>query len=70
MIREIDVADPEAALESAQGRMKVKVESAIKAIERGVGRVVFSDARAKHPIQRALDGEGTVVRAGAAVRQS
>ncbi len=61
LIREIDVADPEAALESAQGRMKVKVESAIKAIEQGVGKVVFSDARAKHPLQRALDGEGTVI---------
>ncbi|MCO5221995.1 MAG: [LysW]-aminoadipate kinase [Thermomicrobiales bacterium] len=61
LIRQIDIADPETALESAQGRMKVKVESAIKAIERGVGRVVFSDARAEHPLQRALDGEGTVI---------
>ena len=61
LIREIDVSDPEAALESAQGRMKVKVESAIKAIEQGVGKVVFSDARATHPLQRALTGEGTVI---------
>jgi [amino group carrier protein]-L-2-aminoadipate/L-glutamate 6-kinase len=61
LISSIDVSDPEAALESAQGRMKVKVESAVKAIERGVGRVVFSDARAKHPIERALAGEGTVI---------
>jgi acetylglutamate/LysW-gamma-L-alpha-aminoadipate kinase len=61
LIREIDVADPEEALESAQGRMKVKVESAIKAIERGVGKVVFSDARVTHPLQRALAGEGTVI---------
>jgi len=61
LIREIDVADPEAALESAQGRMKVKVESAIKAIEQGVGKVVFSDARATHPLQRAMTGEGTVI---------
>lgn len=63
LIRSIDVTDPDAALESAQGRMKVKVESAMKAIERGVGRVVFSDARAVHPIQRALAGEGTVIEA-------
>ena len=41
--------------------MKVKVESAIKAIERGVGKVVFSDARAKNPLQRAIAGEGTVI---------
>lgn len=61
LIRTIDVTDPAAALESAQGRMKVKVESAIKAIDRGVGKVVFSDARVEHPIQRALAGEGTVI---------
>jgi acetylglutamate/LysW-gamma-L-alpha-aminoadipate kinase len=61
LIREIDVTDPEAALESAQGRMKVKVESAIKAIEQGVGKVVFSDARVTHPLQRAMAGEGTVI---------
>jgi [amino group carrier protein]-L-2-aminoadipate 6-kinase len=61
LIQEIDVADPEAALESAQGRMKVKVESAIKAIEQGVGKVVFSDARARNPLQRAMAGEGTVI---------
>jgi acetylglutamate/LysW-gamma-L-alpha-aminoadipate kinase len=42
--------------------MKVKVEAALDAIERGVGRVVFSDARAEHPIRRALAGKGTVVR--------
>jgi acetylglutamate/LysW-gamma-L-alpha-aminoadipate kinase len=41
--------------------MKVKVESAVKAIERGVGKVVFSDARAEHPLQRAMAGEGTVI---------
>ena len=70
LIREIDAGDAEQALAVAKGRMVVKVEAALGAIERGVGRVVFSDARAEHPIQRALDGEGTVVRAGAAVRQS
>lgn len=66
LIRTIDAGDPEAALEAAAGRMKVKVESALKAIEAGVGRVVFSDARAEHPLQRALAGEGTVIRVGGA----
>jgi acetylglutamate/LysW-gamma-L-alpha-aminoadipate kinase len=67
LIREIDAGDAEAALAAAAGRMKVKVESAIKAIEAGVGQVVFSDGRAEHPVQRALAGEGTVIRvAGAA----
>jgi acetylglutamate/LysW-gamma-L-alpha-aminoadipate kinase len=52
----------EAAFEAAGGRMIVKVEAALGAIERGLGQVVFSDARAEHPIRRALAGEGTVVR--------
>jgi acetylglutamate/LysW-gamma-L-alpha-aminoadipate kinase len=64
LICEIDAADPEKALTVAKGRMVVKVEAALGAIERGVGRVVFSDARAENPIRRALSGEGTVVRAG------
>jgi acetylglutamate/LysW-gamma-L-alpha-aminoadipate kinase len=64
LIREIDASHPEQALTVAKGRMVVKVEAALGAIERGVGRVVFSDARAEHPIRRALDGEGTVIRAG------
>lgn len=67
LVREIDAAAPEAALASASGRMTVKVEAALKAIERGVGQVVFSDARAERPIQRALAGEGTVVRASVVV---
>ena len=45
--------------------MVVKVEAALGAIERGVGKVIFSDARAKGPLRRALAGEGTVVRATA-----
>src|SRR5829696_8759886 len=65
LIREIDAGDAERALAVAKGRMVVKVEAALVAIERGVGRVVFSDARAEHPIRRALEGEGTVVRSPA-----
>lgn len=65
LIRTIDARQPEAALAAAAGRMVVKVEAALGAIERGVGQVVFSDGRAEHPVTRALAGEGTVVRAGA-----
>ncbi len=61
LVRHIDVANPEPALAAAAGRMIVKVESAIKAVERGVGRVTFADARVPQPITRALAGEGTVV---------
>ncbi len=63
LVRELDAANPDAALAAAAGRMRVKVEAALGAIERGVGRVVFADARAHHPIRRALAGDGTVVRA-------
>jgi acetylglutamate/LysW-gamma-L-alpha-aminoadipate kinase len=70
LIREIDASDPKGALAAATGRMVVKVEAALGAIERGVGRVVFSDARAEHPLRRALAGEGTVVRATAVASAS
>lgn len=63
LVREIDAAAPEAALAAAAGRMTVKVEAALGAVARGVGRVVFADGRAQRPIGRALAGEGTVVRA-------
>ncbi|CAA9538667.1 MAG: Acetylaminoadipate kinase [uncultured Thermomicrobiales bacterium] len=62
LIREIDAADPASALAAADGRMVVKVEAALGAIARGVGRVVFADARVERPVSRALAGEGTVVR--------
>ncbi len=62
LIREIDAADPAAALAAAGGRMVVQVEAALGAIDRGVGRVLFGDGRADRPISRALAGEGTVVR--------
>ncbi|MDQ3780311.1 MAG: [LysW]-aminoadipate kinase [Chloroflexota bacterium] len=69
LIREIDASAPEAALAAAAGRMTVKVEAALGAIARGVGQVVFADGRAEHPVQRALAGEGTVVRARAGASQ-
>jgi acetylglutamate/LysW-gamma-L-alpha-aminoadipate kinase len=61
LIRELDATQPEAALAAAGGRMVVKVEAALRAIELGVGRVVFADGRLEQPIQRALAGEGTTV---------
>jgi acetylglutamate kinase len=39
--------------------MVVKVEQALKAIEHGVGQVIFGDARVEYPVLRALAGEGT-----------
>jgi acetylglutamate/LysW-gamma-L-alpha-aminoadipate kinase len=61
LIRTIDVSNPEKALSVAAGRMIVKVETAIRAVERGVGKVIFADGRVENPISRALAGEGTVV---------
>jgi acetylglutamate/LysW-gamma-L-alpha-aminoadipate kinase len=62
LISEIDAAHPESALTAAAGRMTVKVEAALGAIERGVGRVVFADGRVANPITAALAGRGTTVR--------
>lgn len=70
LIRTIDASNPEKALAAAAGRMVVKVESAIKAVERGVGQVVFADARVDRPVSRALAGEGTVVTMDGAVPAS
>lgn len=64
LIREIPasrVNDPE-YMAVAQGRMKKKVLGAVEAVQGGVGRVIFGDARIEEPIRRALEGAGTVVR--------
>jgi acetylglutamate/LysW-gamma-L-alpha-aminoadipate kinase len=62
LIRSIDAGNPDRALAAAEGRMVVKVEQAVKAVQRGVGKVVFADARVEKPVTRALAGDGTVVR--------
>ncbi len=66
LIATVDVSDPasvEAAMTAAQGRMKKKVEAGCKAVQAGIGRVVFADARVPQPIRRALAGAGTVLTA-------
>ena len=62
LIGEIDASSPESALATASGRMIVKVEAALGAVDRGVGRVIFADGRITNPIQAALSGQGTTVR--------
>jgi acetylglutamate/LysW-gamma-L-alpha-aminoadipate kinase len=61
LISEIDASAPAAALASAEGRMLVKVEAALGAVDRGVGQVVFADGRIERPIRAALSGKGTTV---------
>lgn len=45
----------------AQGRMRIKLLGAQEALNGGVQRVVLGDARRDRPIQRALNGAGTVI---------
>jgi [amino group carrier protein]-L-2-aminoadipate 6-kinase len=63
LVRTISLANMAEADAMAQGRMKKKVQAAQDAVERGVGRVIFADARIEQPITRALAGAGTTIRA-------
>ncbi len=67
LITDIDAGEPETAIAAAAGRMQVKVEAALGAVERGVGRVIFADGRIANPVQAALSGQGTTVRHAASV---
>ncbi|UCG87497.1 MAG: [LysW]-aminoadipate kinase [Gemmatimonadota bacterium] len=48
-------------IDVAQDRMKKKVLGAQEALSGGVRRVVLADGRVERPIQRALEGRGTVI---------
>ena len=61
LIQEIPAVNVERYLEFAQDRMKKKVLGAAEAVQGGVRRVVFGDARLEKPVTRALEGQGTVV---------
>lgn len=63
LVTAISLANMAEANALAQGRMKKKVLAAQDAVERGVGRVVFADARVERPIARALEGAGTTISA-------
>jgi acetylglutamate/LysW-gamma-L-alpha-aminoadipate kinase len=63
LVAAISLANMDEAGAMAQGRMKTKVKAAQDAIERGVGRVIFADARIDRPIARALEGAGTTIMA-------
>ena len=61
LIEEIPADRVEDYLEYAQDRMKKKVLGAAEAVQGGVKRVVFGDARAQRSVSQALEGVGTVV---------
>ncbi|MDP9372169.1 MAG: [LysW]-aminoadipate kinase [Chloroflexota bacterium] len=63
LVASISLANLAEADAMAQGRMKKKVGAAADAIERGVGQVIFADARVERPIARALEGAGTTISA-------
>jgi [amino group carrier protein]-L-2-aminoadipate 6-kinase len=61
LIRQIPARDVERFMEFAKDRMKKKVLGAAEAVQGGVQRVIFGDARLQKPVTRALEGQGTVV---------
>ncbi len=61
LIREIPARDVESFMDFAKDRMKKKVLGAAEAVQGGVRRVIFGDARLEKPVSRALEGRGTVV---------
>lgn len=63
LIRAIPRARADEFMVHAEGRMRIKVLGATEAIDQGVGRVIFADARVAQPVRRALAGEGTTISA-------
>jgi len=61
LIAHIDPARAGELMAHAEGRMRIKVLGAMEAIQQGVGRVVFGDARIAHPVREAMTGRGTVI---------
>jgi acetylglutamate/LysW-gamma-L-alpha-aminoadipate kinase len=62
LVRRIDKTHLSSYMDLAYGRMKHKMMGAAAALEQGVGTVILGDARLEHPIQQALQGQGTVIR--------
>lgn len=61
LIKEIKKGDIEKFMEFAKGRMKKKVMGAKEALQNGVNKVIFADARIENPVTEALKGNGTVI---------
>jgi acetylglutamate/LysW-gamma-L-alpha-aminoadipate kinase len=61
LIEHIPAARVEQYMGFAEGRMKKKVMGAAEAVQQGVGKVIFADARLPQPVRAALNGQGTVI---------
>ncbi len=64
LIDEVALPELDAAMQYAEGRMRIKLLGAKEALEGGVQRVVLGDARVAQPVRQALDGTGTVLFGG------
>jgi acetylglutamate/LysW-gamma-L-alpha-aminoadipate kinase len=61
LIAKIDKQRVEQSIGFAEGRMKKKVLGASEALALNVRQVIFADGRVEQPLQRALQGLGTVI---------
>jgi [amino group carrier protein]-L-2-aminoadipate 6-kinase len=61
LIKEIPAKEVETFMDFAKDRMKKKVLGAAEAVQGGVGKVIFGDARVSSPVHNALAGQGTVI---------
>ena len=62
LIRQIPAAQLADFMDLAKDRMKKKLMGASEALSGGVKMVVFADGRIRQPVQRALEGHGTVIK--------
>jgi acetylglutamate/LysW-gamma-L-alpha-aminoadipate kinase len=64
LIRQLEVDQFDSFVEEfARGRMKRKMAATLEALQGDVRHIIISDGREKHPIRRALEGFGTVIKA-------
>ncbi|MBU1199261.1 MAG: [LysW]-aminoadipate kinase [Nanoarchaeota archaeon] len=61
LIKEINKEEIDDYMQFAKKRMKKKVMGATEALNQGVQKVIFGDARIENPITKALEGQGTVI---------
>jgi len=61
LLREVAYEDYDAAMEHAEGRMRIKLLGAKEALDAGARKVILGDARVAQPIRRALEGQGTTL---------
>lgn len=61
LIKSLNQAQLDTAIEYAQGRMKKKILGSQEALQGGVGQVIIADGRVENPIFNAFSGNGTFI---------